>query len=65
MICDKNCWHYKDCKKKNNINIVACFKKNESICHYCKLENNCKNSIKLMIICSNFIKREVYVNESN
>jgi hypothetical protein len=56
-ICSKECWNYDNCLKRNTIGMVACFKKNESLCHYCINEEKCKNSSTTTKICTMFEKR--------
>jgi hypothetical protein len=56
-ICSFECWNYDNCPKRNTIGIVVCFKKNESLCHYCIKEEKCKNSSNTTKICTMFEKR--------
>lgn len=55
----KGCWNYKNCENRNNQQLVICFKKNESICHYCLKETTCQNASNSMCICSE-IRRKKY-----
>lgn len=52
------CWNYKKCPNKDKVDLVACFKKSETICHYCKKENRCDRACRVMVICSDFEKEE-------
>jgi len=56
-ICSKECWNYDNCPKRNTIGMVACFKKNENLCHYCIKEEKCNNSSNTNKICTLFEKR--------
>jgi hypothetical protein len=56
-ICSRNCWDYDKCLKRNTKGMVACFRKNESICHYCINESNCKNASNTMFLCTKYERR--------
>lgn len=47
----KGCWNY---EKENNPKLYYCFRKNESLCHYCIKENLCKEVSNTMMICTEF-----------
>ncbi|PNX47241.1 MAG: hypothetical protein BV457_06080 [Thermoplasmata archaeon M9B1D] len=51
-----DCWNYDTCNKRNTANMELCFKKTESICHYCLKENNCKLKSNSTKICTAFNK---------
>ena len=50
------CWNYKQCEKKDDLKLYYCFRKNESVCHYCKYENTCKKACNTMVLCSEWRK---------
>jgi hypothetical protein len=56
-VCSKDCWNYADCLKRDTEGMIACFKKNESLCHYCKKELNCKVAGNSCFICTMYEKR--------
>ena len=54
----KGCWNYDKCENKDNPKLILCFKRHESICHYCLKENTCKDACIGMCLCSEINKKE-------
>ena len=58
MMNCKGCWNYQNCEKKDNSELYYCFRKNESICHYCAKEYICKKADNTMAMCTEFVRKE-------
>lgn len=56
-ICNNECWDYDNCLKRNTIGMVACYKKNESLCHYCIKETNCNLASNTCGLCTGFERK--------
>lgn len=48
------CQNYDNCEKRDDSNMVICFKKYPSICYYCNKRNDCEDVFHEPIDCSDF-----------
>lgn len=51
-----DCWNKENCTNKHRQDLIACFKKNISICYYCIRKNNCHLYSNIMGFCTSFQK---------